>query len=76
MEEAANPTMRIRMKYFTCGKPNAHQGESLNLVCIEADCPAKGLLCSICKAEAHDRHRVIPLRMFLEEVIKCRTKAE
>lgn len=76
MDAEVGQGTRKRMKYLTCDKPMAHQGEFLNLICIESGCPERGLICSICKAEAHDKHRVIPLRMFLEEVLKCHRSAE
>jgi hypothetical protein len=53
-----------------CDKGGSHDGEFLNLICIESSCANKGLICSICKAESHDKHRVYPLRMFMEEIEK------
>lgn len=64
-----------RMKYFVCDRTGAHQGEFLNLICVESGCSSKGLICSICRAEDHEKHRVLPLKMFIEEINKQNTAA-
>lgn len=52
-----------RIKYLTCGK-ELHEGESLNLVCVQQKCTNSGLICSLCR-EKHEGHRIIPLKVVL-----------
>mgnify|MGYP000916681449 FL=1 len=72
-EMASQQRPPVRMKYFVCDKAGAHEGEFLNLICVESGCTSKGLIYSICRAEAHEKHRVMPLKMFLEELNKQNT---
>ena len=58
---------RIRLKYFTCTRGGAHEGEVLNYVCTKKDCNKRGLLCSICKID-HQGHSIIPLKMLLSNL--------
>jgi|LakMenEpi03Aug12_release.lakeMendotaPanAssembly.Ray.scaffolds.fasta_scaffold3938602_1 hypothetical protein len=57
-----------RMKYLEC-KNILHEGEKLNLVCIDKKCKRSGLICSLCSTE-HDKHRVIPLKIVLDNLKK------
>lgn len=57
----------MRLKYFTCAEGGQHEGEVMNLVCINKRCPKPGLLCSICKAD-HPSHTVLPLKSLLAEL--------
>lgn len=53
----------VAMSYLPCARPD-HDGEVLNLICIEKSCPSKGLVCSLCREE-HVNHRVRPLKVLL-----------
>lgn len=45
-----------KIQYFNCDKGNLHEGEALNYICIDEKCKNKGLMCSICLNEEHEKH--------------------
>lgn len=38
-----------KMKYLECNNGDLHEGEILNLVCIDPTCKDNGMICSICR---------------------------
>ena len=45
-----------------------HDGEALNLVCVDDKCDHRGLLCPVCKMESHDSHHILPIKIFLGQI--------
>ncbi len=42
-----------KLKYLECNIGDLHEGETLNLVCIDAKCLNNGIICSVCRLEKH-----------------------
>ena len=59
---------QCKLRYLECQKGKLHDGEQLNFICVDSICKDSGLICSICRMEAHAKHKVFPLKMFLSEV--------
>ena len=57
-----------KAKYPKCEVKKQHQKDILNLVCLSSNCKSKGVLCSMCKAEEHSKHHVMPAKTFLAKV--------
>ena len=60
--------LQCKLPYLECSKGSMHDGEQLNFICVDPVCRDSGLICSICRMEAHVKHNVFPLKMFLSEV--------
>ncbi|KAL4436299.1 hypothetical protein ABPG74_015890 [Tetrahymena malaccensis] len=57
-----------KLRYLECPKGHLHDGEQLNFICVDPVCKDSGLICSICRIEIHQKHKVMPLKIFLCEV--------
>lgn len=50
---------------FACGK---HDSEPMNMFCIDNECDKRGLLCALCEASSHEHHRILSLKVLLNDV--------
>ncbi|KRX09302.1 hypothetical protein PPERSA_05971 [Pseudocohnilembus persalinus] len=59
-------------KYPTCQKDGFHEGEPVNLICIEECCLKQKnyLLCTQCFDNNHKSHQIRPLKFILAHIIK------
>lgn len=66
-----------KLKYPKCEKKKEHGKESLNFVCLSAQCKSRGLICVQCKTGGeHTGHNVQPLRTFLTKLEESLKKIE
>lgn len=61
---------KMSLSYAKCPNGDLHTGEILSLVCVDAKCQKRGLICPICRMMNHDNHEVMPLKIFIDEVRK------
>lgn len=59
---------KSHFKYPRCQGGEMHDGEVMNLVCVDASCLNRGLICPICRMDSHDTHKIMPIKIFLEQV--------
>jgi len=59
-----------KIYYLECDKQASHEGEALNVLCIDKKCNQNGLICPICENENHKDHQVVPLKFFLQSLQK------
>ena len=52
-------------KYPECTKGENHVGQVLNLVCLEAKCINKSVICGICFDQEHRGHNIKPLKIII-----------
>lgn len=57
-----------KIAYSKCKKGGLHNGEPLNIVCLDNKCSEQMLICSICKSEEHDKHATQPLKMYIDHL--------
>jgi hypothetical protein len=57
---------KTSLKYIKCQGGDLHDGESMNLVCVDEQCNYRGLICPVCKIESHDHHYIMPIKIFLD----------
>lgn len=57
---------KYKIKYMECQKDKMHEGEYLNLVCLNDSCRDDSLICSMCKNDKHKGHTTSPLKFYLE----------
>lgn len=57
-----------QLPFCPCPEPS-HQNYTLTLICIEKNCPKKGLICTMCQYEHHRQHQnsTIPVKIFLDK---------
>lgn len=55
-------------KYAKCMAGGLHDGELLNLICLDEKCQQRGLICPVCHMESHENHYVMPLKTFLGKI--------
>jgi hypothetical protein len=66
-----------KLKYPKCDKKKEHAKESLNFVCLSANCKARGLICVQCKSGGeHNGHNIQPLKLFLVKLEESLKKIE
>ncbi|EAS04788.1 WD domain, G-beta repeat protein (macronuclear) [Tetrahymena thermophila SB210] len=46
---------------------DGHEGNPLNLVCIDEKCLKKGVICTLCMHFEHQKHETVPLQIFLSQ---------
>lgn len=56
------------LQYHSCPLGDLHEGEQLNLVCLDPQCKETGLICPICRTQKHQKHKVTPLKFFLSDI--------
>lgn len=61
-------TQPYKINYSYCNKKGQHQGEPLNVVCLEESCAGQRLICSICQSENHAQHKVQPLKFYFDNL--------
>ena len=61
---------KMKLHYSQCPAGDLHTGELMNLVCVDANCTRRGLICPICRMNNHEEHQILPLKIFLDEVKK------
>jgi hypothetical protein len=50
-----------------CGQRD-HEGEKVNLICLNRDCTDSPLICSLCASQNHKGHQFKPLKIYLDEL--------
>lgn len=48
----------------------------MSLVCVDAKCSKRGLICPICRMNNHEDHEIMPLKIFIGEVQKLFMQTE
>ena len=66
----------MSFSYAKCPAGDLHTGEIMSLVCVDAKCSKRGLICPICRMNNHDDHEVMPLKIFIGEVQKLFLQSE
>ncbi|KRW98486.1 hypothetical protein PPERSA_03317 [Pseudocohnilembus persalinus] len=58
------------IQYQCCNKGGLHEGECLNLICLDKSCKNEKLLCSVCIQDYHSEHqkKIMPVKKFLAMV--------
>lgn len=67
---------KMTLHYSHCPNGDLHTGELMNLVCVDANCQHRGLICPICRMNNHEEHQILPLKVFLDEVKKLFVESE
>ncbi len=57
------------IKYIECSEPH-HEGEKVNLICLNQACADNSLICSICSSDKHKGHQFKPLKIYLDELYR------
>jgi hypothetical protein len=52
-------------KYPECTRGDFHNGEVLNLVCLEPKCIQQSIICGICYDQTHRDHKIRPLKLII-----------
>jgi hypothetical protein len=55
------------IKYMECGE-GEHEGEKVNLICLNRECADSPLICSLCASHRHKGHAFKPLKIHLDEL--------
>lgn len=58
-----------KIKYMDCSEAG-HEGEKINLVCLNVGCFENSLICSLCTTQQHQGHVFKPLKFYLDELHK------
>ena len=66
IEQKHHPNYKL--KYMECTHDKSHQGECLNLVCLNESCFHRSLICSMCKNTEHKGHNIKPLKFYLSDL--------
>lgn len=61
-----------KINYPECPRGENHIGEPMSRVCVDAKCPNKSLICSVCEELEHKGHSTLPVKLFLDELCKQR----
>ena len=56
------------IKYIECNQ-EGHQGEKVNLICLNNECHEHSLICSLCTPK-HRGHNYKPIKIYLDELYK------
>jgi hypothetical protein len=52
------------IKYIGCAQ-EGHQGEKVNLICLNSECHEHSLICSLCTPK-HRGHAYKPIKVYLD----------
>ena len=62
------PIKKMTLNYCECPLGDMHTGEVMSLVCVDSSCQKRGLICPVCRMHNHETHKILPLKIFLEEI--------
>ena len=66
-----NKDLNSLTPYYLC-EEEGHETNQLDIICLDADCKHKGLICFRCQYHKHNTHvnQCIPLHLFMANLIK------
>ena len=56
------------IKYIEC-QHEGHEGEKVNLICLNSECHENSLICSLCTPK-HRSHNYKPIKIYLDELYR------